>query len=155
MNVITCPRLKSHMITYDYYSMQHNRRQICSGLDSVHINRGRVWYWRICVCWVNHCQPFWCKGRVHDDVIKWKHFLRYWPFVWGIHRSCQWRTALVFSLICAWINGWGSNRDAVDLRRHRSQYDVTVMILGDCFSNMIVDAVSARPTTIYGISYFI
>ena len=23
----------------------------------------------------------------HDDVIKWKHFLRYWPFVWGIHRS--------------------------------------------------------------------
>ena len=23
----------------------------------------------------------------HDDVIKWKHFLRYRPFVWGIHRS--------------------------------------------------------------------
>ena len=23
----------------------------------------------------------------HDDVIKWKHFLRYWPFVRGIHRS--------------------------------------------------------------------
>ena len=23
----------------------------------------------------------------HDDVIKWKHFPRYWPFVWGIHRS--------------------------------------------------------------------
>ena len=22
----------------------------------------------------------------HDDVIKWKHFPRYWPFVWGIHR---------------------------------------------------------------------
>ena len=22
----------------------------------------------------------------HDDVIKWKHFLRYWPFVRGIHR---------------------------------------------------------------------
>ena len=22
----------------------------------------------------------------HDDVIKWKHFLHYWPFVWGIHR---------------------------------------------------------------------
>ena len=21
------------------------------------------------------------------DVIKWKHFQRYWPFVWGIHRS--------------------------------------------------------------------
>ena len=24
---------------------------------------------------------------VHDDVIKWKHFPRYWPFVRGIHRS--------------------------------------------------------------------
>ena len=22
----------------------------------------------------------------HDDVIKWKYFPRYWPFVWGIHR---------------------------------------------------------------------
>ena len=25
--------------------------------------------------------------HLHDDVIKWKHFPRYWPFVWGIHRS--------------------------------------------------------------------
>ena len=24
--------------------------------------------------------------RSHDDVIKWKHFPRYWPFVRGIHR---------------------------------------------------------------------
>ena len=24
-------------------------------------------------------------ARVHDDVIKWKHFPRYWPFVRGIH----------------------------------------------------------------------
>ena len=23
---------------------------------------------------------------LHDDVIKWKHFPRYWPFVWGIPR---------------------------------------------------------------------
>ena len=37
----------------------------------------------------------------HDDVIKWKHFPRYWPFVGGIHRSPensshkgQWRGAL-------------------------------------------------------------
>ena len=26
---------------------------------------------------------------VHDDVIKWKHFRRYWPFVRGIHRSSE------------------------------------------------------------------
>ena len=54
--------------------------------------------------------------RCHDDVIKWKHFPRYWPFVRGIHRSSvnsphkgQWRGALMFSLICAWINGWVNN----------------------------------------------
>ena len=52
------------------------------------------------------------KGPViicwHDDVIKWKHFPHYWPFVRGIHRSPvnslhkgQWREALMFSLICA------------------------------------------------------
>ena len=32
-----------------------------------------------------------CCGELlinwHDDVIKWKHFPRYWPFVRGIHRS--------------------------------------------------------------------
>ena len=53
--------------------------------------------------------------RSHDDVIKWKHFPRYWPFVRGIHRSSvnsphkgQWRGALMFTLICARINGWQS-----------------------------------------------
>ena len=70
----------------------------------------------------------------HDDVIKWKHFPRYWPSVWGIHRSPvnsphkgQWRGALVFFFICVWINGWVKNREAGDLRRHRAHYDVTIM----------------------------
>ena len=36
-----------------------------------------------------------CVENVHDDVIKWKHFPRYWPFVPGIHRG-QWRRALMF-----------------------------------------------------------
>ena len=72
----------------------------------------------------------------HDDVIKWKHFPRYWPIVRGIHRSPvnsphkgQWRGALMFSLNCVWINGWINNRDAGDLRRHRAHYDVIVMIM--------------------------
>ena len=71
----------------------------------------------------------------HDDVIKWKHFPRYWPFVRGIHRSPvnsphkgQWRRALMFSLICVWIKGWENNREAGDLRRYRAHYDVIVMI---------------------------
>ena len=52
----------------------------------------------------------------------------------GIHRSpvnspCKgrWRGALIFSFICAWINGWVNNCKAGDLRRHRAHYDVTVM----------------------------
>ena len=71
---------------------------------------------------------------LHDDVIKWKHFPRYWPFVRGIHRSTvnsphkgQWRGALMFTLICARINGWVNNREAGDLRRYRAHYDVIVM----------------------------
>ena len=39
----------------------------------------------------------------------------------------QWRGALMFSLICAWTNGWAHHRDAGDLRHHRTHYDVTVM----------------------------
>ena len=62
-------------------------------------------------------------GKYHDDVIKWKHFPRYWSFVRGIHRSPvnslhkgQWRGALMLSLICVWINGW-------------AHYDIIVMTI--------------------------
>ena len=71
---------------------------------------------------------------LHNDVIKWKHFLRNWPFVRGIHRSPvnsphkgQWRGTLMFSLICVWINDWVNTREAGDLRRYRPHYDVIVM----------------------------
>ena len=74
---------------------------------------------------------------IHDDVIKWKHFPRYWPFVPGIHRSTansprkgQWGGALMFSLICARINSWVNNREAGDLRHQRGNYDVIVV---ECF----------------------
>ena len=72
--------------------------------------------------------------ETHDDVIKWKHFPRNWPFVRGIHRfpvnsphKGQWRGALMFSLICAGINDWVNNREAGDLRRHRAHDEVIVM----------------------------
>ena len=38
------------------------------------------------------------------------------------------RRALMFSLICARINGWVNNGEAGDLRRHRAHYDVIVMV---------------------------
>ena len=79
----------------------------------------------------------WC-ARTDSMKSWWRHqietFSTYWPFVRGIHRSPvnfphkgQWRGALKFSLICAWTNGWVNNRHAGDLRRHRANYDVTVM----------------------------
>ena len=42
-------------------------------------------------------------------------------------RKGHWRGALMFSLICAWINDWVNNHEVGDLRRHRGHYDVHVM----------------------------
>ena len=94
---------------------------------------------------VNESAPF-LHGVYNDDVIKWKHFPRYWPCVRGIHRSPvnsphkgQWRGALMLSLICAWtdswanngaagwMNSWVNNHVAGDLRHQHTHYDVTVM----------------------------
>ena len=68
----------------------------------------------------------------HDDVIKWKHFPRYWPCVRGIitgeflsQRPVT--RSFDFSLIYAWINGWVDNREAGDLRCHHAHYDVIVI----------------------------
>ena len=65
---------------------------------------------------------------------QWKHFPRYWPFVRGI-TGYRWiprskasdAELWCFLLVCAWTNGWVSNRDADHLRRHRAHYGVTVM----------------------------
>ena len=80
-------------------------------------------------------RPHLIKAICYDDVIKWRRFPRYCPFVRGIHRAPvnsphkgQWRGALIFSLTCAWINGWVNNREAGDWRRHYAHYDVTIMV---------------------------
>ena len=74
------------------------------------------------------------KDNDNDDVIKWKYFPRCWPFVRGIHRSPmnsphkgQWCRSLMFSLICAWINGWVNNRETGDMRRNCVPYDFIVI----------------------------
>ena len=66
-------------------------------------------------------------------------FPRNWPFVRGIRRSPvnsphkgQWREALMFSFISAWINDWVNNRVAGDLRRYRTHYDVIIMYIHIC-----------------------
>ena len=57
----------------------------------------------------------------------------------GIHRppvnsphKGQWRGALMFSLICVWINGWVNNGETGDLTRYLAHYDVRVMIPTVC-----------------------
>ena len=84
---------------------------------------------------IRHCKGWHDHNTIsYYDVIKWKHFPRYWPFVRGIHRppvnsphKGQWRGALISSLICVWINGWVHNPEAGDLRRSRAYYDVSVI----------------------------
>ena len=101
---------------------------VTDGIGSVTPTPVLLWVWG------NYHGMFFAKPQNHDDVIKWKHFPRYWPFVRRIHRSPvnsphkdQWHGALMFSLNYVWINGWVNNREAGDLRRYRAHYDVTVM----------------------------
>ena len=98
----------------------------------------------------------WGTKCPHGDLIKWKYFPRYWPFVWGIHRSPvnsphkgQWRGALIFSLIYAWINGWVNNRQAGDLRRLCAHYDVIVMNLA------LTVGIHARVLTLFVLFCFL
>ena len=74
---------------------------------------------------------------------KWKQFPRYWPFVRGNQRSpvnspqkSQWRGALTFSLICSWIKSSVNTREAGDLQRHRTHYNVTVISTAEPYDNM-------------------
>ena len=87
-----------------------NWRPICFGLSVLR--------------WVSDGYPI--IHTAHDDVIKWK------PFSASLVNSPQkdqWRGALIFSLICDWINSWVNNSEAGDFRRHRAHYDAIVMRL--------------------------
>ena len=103
----------------------------------------------------------------HDDVIKWKQFQRYWPFVLGIHRSqmnsphkAPWRGALMFSLTCA-LNkrlskqsqGWWFETPSLPSWRHCND----IYILRSSYSNYhehIEAQNMAAAWQTAGISYF-
>ena len=57
--------------------------------------------------------------KAHDDVIKWKHFQRYWSFVPEIHWSIPLTKA-------SYAEFWCFSLIFGDLRRHRVHYEVTV-----------------------------
>ena len=120
----------------------------------------------ICMSWEDwaiHIQYLHCTCH-HDDVTKWKHIPRNRPFVRGIHRwpvnsphKGKRRRALMFSLICAWINGWVNKGEAGDLRRHRTHYDVSAKysdknaILTPCFFAEVSVCFSRSPSQLHAL----
>ena len=116
---------------YVWYCCCWGRQLACYGLFYLH---RCVLTWQCacsCQCVMTHvpCWRFMWWWRHQMEI-----FPIYWSFTRGIHRSPvnsphkgQWRGALMFSLICAWIKGSVNNREAGDSRRHRVHYDVTVM----------------------------
>ena len=113
-----------------------NRTGLVVGCDwGIRLIISSAWLRSVAISYIgSSISSVWHSNSTHDDVIKWKYFPRYWPFVRGIdwspvnspHKG-QWRGALLFSFICAYISGWVNNREAGDLRRHRANCDVNVM----------------------------
>ena len=71
-----------------------------------------------------------CRGMISFSVLIQSvyHFCDFpWSPVSSPHKG-QWRGVLMFSLICAWKSGWANNREAVDMRRHRTHYGFIVMV---------------------------
>ena len=126
-----------HHITCSHVSARKLEMEISGYHKCQMVYASIVWHSRRQGFIIRSDTPAITKGNteVHDDVIKWKHFPRNWPFVWGIHRS-RWiphtkasdAELRCFSSIYVWINGWANNREAGDLRPHRGHYDVSAMM---------------------------
>ena len=128
--------MKTDYYHSDVYSNDWELETSCGPVDQCQysIRSWSTWYMT-----TQDTSSFITHNVTHKEHFAWwryqmETFPRYWPFVWGIHRSpvnsphkCQWREALMFSLICAWTNSWANNRDTGDLRRHRAHYHITVM----------------------------
>ena len=88
---------------------------------------------------IAYCNKYFTKKIPRDvDSPWWRHqmetFSALMTLCAGIHRAPvtsplkgQWRGALMFSLICAWISGWANDREAGDLRRHCANFDDAAM----------------------------
>ena len=86
--------LKSHHGGHCHFSLTRNGLKVIiiyprvasnSNLNSYDLDPAHTIKYRI----YTEFQGRYRSNDPHDDVIKWKHFPRNWPFVRGIHRS-QW-----------------------------------------------------------------
>ena len=127
--MLTCYEKCSMALTWGYFHGKYSRylsfKYVWQLLIYHHRHRDR---------WGNHRL---CSFR-YNFIAWWRHqmetFSASLAFVRGIHQSPvnsphkgQWRGALMFSPICAWMNGWVYNPEAGDLTRHCAHYDVIVM----------------------------
>ena len=74
-----------------------------------------------------------CGGKCRVKSSWWRHQMKTFSALLAFcavnspHKG-QRRGALMFSLICTWINSWVNNPEAGDLRRHRAHCDVSAML---------------------------
>ena len=70
----------------------------------------------------------WFSKRTCPGYAWWRHQMETFSALLAIYAgNSPVSGALIFSLICVWINGRVNNREAGDLRRYRAHYDVSVM----------------------------
>ena len=95
-----------YVINIDSYIQQNTTPEV--SFSSCHSNRR--WYWHIMITYDVSCKYVCgfvlCFVWIHDDVVRWKHFPRYWPFVRGIHQwpansphKVRWYGALRFLML--------------------------------------------------------
>ena len=91
--------LRCHRAHYDVTVIYCNK-------SNKHINQWKLLFTHLPHRWRSSCSPF-----IHDDVIKWKHFPRYWPFVRGIH---QWIPHTKASDAELWCLLWSAPEQKVE-----------------------------------------
>ena len=116
-----------------------------------------MFYYILMVYFLQNTQnrhPTACPGRMSSRVTWWRHQMETFSVLLALctgnspvtvnspHKG-QWRRALMFSLICTWINDWVNKGEAGDLRCHRPHYDVTVMLNTEICSTSVIPVIYA------------
>ena len=112
-----------------------------NSLKTTQCNYGQEMKWkslidRNCYSCCTQYHVYWCNCTI--NLAWWRYQMETFsallticagnsPLTGEFPAKGQWRGALMFSLICAWMNEYVNNREAGDLRRYRAHYDVTVM----------------------------
>ena len=143
-----CKQLNKICLCNEIYSFLWRFSHLCSFVSDlrhscnitvipINLLVGFPFMWRI-ICYTGYIGPMHASVTEICTTSWWRHQME--PFsallalcagnspvpVNSPHKG-QWRGALMFSLISAWIDGWVNNGEAGDLRRHLAHYDVIVM----------------------------